>query len=94
MTIRIRAFAIYRELLGRDVVDLELPSDAGQIVTPRAVFEQLFHDRSDYARMLRATMFAVNKEYVGGDTPLAPGDELALIPPVAGGVEAATPFNP
>ena len=28
---------------------------------------------------------AVNQEYVGGDHPVAPGDEVALFPPVTGG---------
>ena len=93
MTIRIRAFAIYRELLGRDVIELDLPSDDAHPVTPRAVFEHLFHDRSDLARLLRATMFAVNKEYVGGDAVLSSGDELALIPPVAGGIETQAAFG-
>ena len=86
MTIRIRAFAIYRELLGRDVIELELPDDG--TATPRIAFERLFHHREDFGRLLRSTMFAVNKEYVGGDEPLSAGDELALIPPVAGGVGA------
>ena len=87
MMIRIRAFAIYRELLGRDVIDLELPDGT----TPRTVFETLFHDRDDLTRLLRATMFAVNREYVDEARPLRPGDELALIPPVAGGVACSGP---
>ncbi len=28
---------------------------------------------------------AVNQDYVGGDHPIAPGDEVALFPPVTGG---------
>ena len=85
MTIRIRAFAIYRELLGRDVIELELPEG----ITPREAFRHLFQEREDLSRLQRATLFAVNREYVDGEQPLKPGDELALIPPVAGGVELA-----
>lgn len=81
MLIRVRAFAIYRELLGRETLELELPEGA----TPRDAFTQLFHEREDLARMLRATMFAVNREYVDPASPLSAGDELSLIPPVAGG---------
>lgn len=30
---------------------------------------------------------AVNQEYVGPETPLAEGDEVALLPPVSGGCD-------
>ncbi len=29
--------------------------------------------------------FAVNGEYARGDTPVSPGDEVAVLPPVSGG---------
>ncbi len=87
MTIRVRAFAVYRELLGAESVELELPDGA----TPRTAFERLFRGRSDLPRLLRSTMFAVEREYVAADRPLRDGDELALLPPVAGGARTGAP---
>ena len=81
MKVRVRAFAVYRELLGRDSQELDLPDGA----TPRDAFERLFRGRDDLARMLKSTMFAVNEEYVPATSKLKDGDVLALIPPVAGG---------
>ena len=81
MQVRIRAFAGFREILGRDGLDLDLPDGA----TARSAFETLFASRPDYPRLLKSTMFAVNREYVSADHRLAAGDELAFIPPVAGG---------
>src|SRR5205807_471660 len=78
MKVRVRAFAVYRELLGRDALELELADGA----TPRAAFERVFASRSDLPRLLKATMFAVNEEYVAADATLNDGDELAFIPPV------------
>ncbi|RPE09305.1 MoaD/ThiS family protein [Chitinophaga lutea] len=34
---------------------------------------------------LRAVMIAVNKAYAADGQPLAPGDEIAIIPPLSGG---------
>ena len=35
--------------------------------------------------MRKTLAFAVNEEYAGGDTPVRPGDEVAVLPPVSGG---------
>ena len=79
--VRIRAFAAYRELLGREELALDLADGS----TVGAAFESLFRARADFARLQRSTLFAVNRQYVALDHVLAEGDELALIPPVAGG---------
>ncbi|MCH8147629.1 MAG: MoaD/ThiS family protein, partial [Planctomycetes bacterium] len=39
------------------------------------------------AAALPTVRFAVNQEFVGGDLALKDGDEVAVIPPVSGGVE-------
>lgn len=81
MKVRIRAFAAYREILGKESLELDVPDGA----TVRTAFEQLFGTRPDFARLLPSTMFAVNREYVGGDHPLRAEDELVFLPPLAGG---------
>ncbi len=82
MRITVRLFAILRQRAGADSLELELPdgasaSDALAALGTRAGLADLVE------RMpLRV---AVNREYAEGDTLLAPGDELAVIPPVSGG---------
>ncbi|MBV9213899.1 MAG: molybdenum cofactor biosynthesis protein MoaE [Actinobacteria bacterium] len=69
-----------RERAGADHVELELP-DGARVRDALAEMEGL-------AAGMPLVM-AVNREYAAGDVPLAPGDELALIPPVSGGRAAA-----
>jgi molybdopterin converting factor subunit 1 len=81
MRIRVRLFAIQRELAGTREVPLELAdgatiTDAWDAIVAR--FPALAPGR-DYVR------FARNSAYTPATTVLADGDELALIPPVSGG---------
>jgi molybdopterin synthase catalytic subunit len=79
--VRVRLFAIQRELAGtRDVaLDLGEPAsveDAWTAVVER--FPALAHGRP-------SLRFARNGDYAEPTTPLADGDEVAFIPPVSGG---------
>jgi MoaE-MoaD fusion protein len=76
MQIRVRLFAGLRERAGADEVELELPSGA-------TVGDALLKLSAISAGT--SVVMAVNREYADADAPLAPGDELALIPPVSGG---------
>jgi MoaE-MoaD fusion protein len=76
MVVRVRLFAQLRERAGASELELELP-DGARVRDALAMVEPL-------AAGLPLVM-AVNREYAGEDAPLAPGDELALIPPVSGG---------
>jgi molybdopterin synthase catalytic subunit len=80
MVVRIRLFAMLRERAGASELSLELPEGAC-VRDALAAVEQL-------AGGLPLVM-AVNREYADADAPLAPGDELALIPPVSGGADPA-----
>jgi MoaE-MoaD fusion protein len=82
MTVTVRLFAILRERAGRDSVEIELPEGA----TVGDAFERLAAapGLGDLVGRLPLRM-AVNREYAGDATAIAPGDELALIPPISGG---------
>lgn len=80
MRLSVLLFASYAEAFGRDRVELELPPGA---VVGDAV-GQLRASREG-ASPLPHPMVAVNRRYAAYEQTLAPGDELAIIPPVAGG---------
>lgn len=80
MRIRTLFFATYRDLAGAGELDLELPggSTAADLV-------RLLRDRDGLHRLPAEPVLAVNQEYAPLTTRLSDGDEVALLPPVAGG---------
>ncbi len=76
MHVRVRLFAMLRERAGAGEVELDLPEDA----VVRDALERV----GELTNGVPVVM-AVNHEYADAATPLRPGDELALIPPVSGG---------
>ena len=81
MRVRVLFFALYRDLAGRSEIELELeaPATAGEAVT------RLRSMGRGLARLPDRPAVAVNQEYARLDAVLDDGDELALLPPVAGG---------
>jgi molybdopterin converting factor subunit 1 len=81
MRVRVVLFASYRDLAGASEVLVDLPPDARAQDAVAAL-----RQRSVRAASLpERPVVAVNEEYVSLDAPLRDGDELALLPPVAGG---------
>jgi molybdopterin converting factor subunit 1 len=79
MTVTVLLFASYAEQLGRSSITLELPEGA-------RVQDALSRVQAEAAGRLPAKpMVAVNQSYAKGSDVLRSGDELAIIPPVAGG---------
>jgi len=81
MNVRLLLFAQYRDAAGTSELSLEVPSgaaaiDAVAVLRARGV---------GYARIPERPVVAVNQEYASLDHILNDGDELALLPPVAGG---------
>ncbi|HVZ47235.1 MAG TPA: MoaD/ThiS family protein [Gemmatimonadaceae bacterium] len=72
-------FASYAEAFGGSRMDIALADDA----TVADLLEEL--QAMARARGLPPAAVAVNQEYAAATRRLAPGDEVAIIPPVAGG---------
>ena len=79
MKVQVRLFAAVREWVGTGRIVHDLPDGA----TVRELAADLVRLYPALAEMhLR---FAVNAAYVGEETVLCDGDEVACIPPVGGG---------
>jgi molybdopterin converting factor subunit 1 len=85
LRVRVRLFAIQRELAGTREVPLELPDGA----TIDDAWAALVERYPALAPGRAAVRFARNGEYTDAGTSLGDGDELAVIPPVSGGADSA-----
>lgn len=82
MSVTVLLFASYADALGRSAVELSLPAGA----TVRDALSRLTSAHSEPPPPLPAApLVAVNQEYAPYDRVLSAGDEVAVIPPVAGG---------
>jgi molybdopterin converting factor subunit 1 len=81
MELNVLFFASYRELVGTDRLRLSVPPDStvGQLVS-------LVRERDGgFARLPERPAVAVNHEVARPERTLHAGDEVAFLPPVAGG---------
>ncbi|MEX2572612.1 MAG: molybdopterin converting factor subunit 1 [Gemmatimonadota bacterium] len=81
MQIKALFFATYRDIAGTDEMQVELPSGA-------SVSDLVTHLRGrgrTWEALPARPAVAVNLTYAPLATSLAPGDEVAFIPPVSGG---------
>jgi molybdopterin converting factor small subunit len=81
MTVTVRVFAQFAEMLGGDRFSVELPASA----TVSDVVAYLRESIPNGHLLPRGPLVAVNLEHVHGDRVLQDGDEVALLPPLAGG---------
>ena len=81
MIVPIKLFAIARQRLGRDQVEVALETSAKVSDLRRALAEQ-FPALADVLPHIR---IAVNSNYAADSTLIPAGSEVALIPPVSGG---------
>jgi molybdopterin synthase catalytic subunit/molybdopterin converting factor small subunit len=85
IVVHVRLFAMQRELAGTRALDLTLPS--GAIIED--AWTEVVRLHPTLAPGRPALRFACNGAYTPADTVLGDGDEVAMIPPVSGGADAA-----
>jgi molybdopterin synthase catalytic subunit len=88
LTITIHYFAIIRETVGMETERRVIPDGT----TAADVANDLSARFPRIAGLLRTSPVMVNAAYADLDTPLVDGDEVAFIPPVAGGTDDAARF--
>jgi molybdopterin synthase sulfur carrier subunit len=81
MSVKVLAFAGAREAIGQGELDLALDSPT----TARALLDRLCAEHPRLAPFASSLRLAINGTYAAWDDPVHDGDEVAIIPPVAGG---------
>jgi molybdopterin synthase sulfur carrier subunit len=81
VNVRVRLFAVAKQLAGRDVISLEVPQrcNVSQLRARLAV------EVPALAAVLPQITFAIDSQYASDDSMIAPGSDIACIPPVSGG---------
>ena len=81
MRVQVLYFASFREAAGKD----SEARDLGDAASVADLWKALAAEVPYFARFPAMPPAAVNREYAAGDTALRDGDEVAFLPPVAGG---------
>ncbi len=82
--VKVAYFGVLRDLMGCSEQQVELPDSA----TAGQLFAHLQAKTPALERFAQSAAMAVNLEYVKDDRVLRDGDEVAMLPPVSGGLPA------
>jgi molybdopterin converting factor subunit 1 len=88
MVVHLRFFASLRERLRRSEADWTLPDGA----TVEELWAALCTAFPELSALRSSVTFAVNREYVDRTHRLSSHDEVALIPPIGGGMDVRDSF--
>ena len=81
MKVRLLFFAVLRDIVGKSETDVEVPDGT----RAADLWQRLRSQYAPLAGYAQPPMTAVNESYVRPEVVLRDGDEVAFIPPVAGG---------
>lgn len=82
---KLRYFAWLRDRVGRESEDIRLPGEVrnvGMLLDWLATRDERFKNAFEY---IDVVLVSVNSEHAGRDHPVHDEDEVALVPPIAGG---------
>jgi molybdopterin synthase catalytic subunit/molybdopterin converting factor small subunit len=82
MRVRVLFFGVLKEVAGKSTEEVELPEGS----SVREVLERCEAQIPQLKALLPSVACAVNQQYSGPETKLSADDELALLPPVSGGI--------
>lgn len=82
VTVTLLLFALARQRAGSPSINVELPGPATVADLKREIAAQ----HPGLAPLVPSMMVAIDNDYVGDDAPVVEGAEIALIPPVSGGL--------
>ena len=85
MRVRLLVFGVLRDHFGAGEHWVELP---GETCSVAALLEQLQRDTASVGGLWASLAVAVNRQYAKATDLLHTGDEVALLPPVSGGLDA------
>lgn len=78
---RLLFFAVLRDITGKSEAELTLAEGT----RARDVWQSLRQQHRELGDYVQPPLTAINESYAAADAVLRDGDELAFIPPVAGG---------
>lgn len=83
MKLQVLFFSILRDIVGKDQFELVLPERESWTVA--GLLEVLYEDYPKLKEWDANLLVAADLDYVGRDTELSNGQEVAIMPPVQGG---------
>ena len=81
MRIKVKLFAVFRDIVGAKEEDLEVHPGA----TVQDLLERYIERFPQMAKFRDHIILSVNKEYGAPSRTLKDGDEVSFLPPVSGG---------
>jgi molybdopterin converting factor small subunit len=79
----IKLFAAFREVVGEGSLGWTMPAEGN--LTAGELLTALIAQYPGLSNPAKAARIMVNRQYATLETRLAPGDEVAFIPPIGGG---------